>query len=674
MRRCRTQALLGACLFMTALISISGENSMSVKISSAPKPPLSGTNSFYVSNRPPLAPAPLLKLPIGAIEPRGWLLGQLQLMSNGFTGRLAELSPFLGNDSGWITLKGKGWEEMPYWLKGFGDLAYILRDPEMIATAKKWLETAFRSRQADGFFGPPDNKKNSDLWPNMVMLFALQSLYEATGDERVLPFMTDYFKFEQSLPEADLLPGSWQKLRGGENLESVLWLYNRTGENFLLDLAHRIYRRTSDWESDIISPSRDKDRQESSFYHGVNISMGIRYPGVYSQLAHDPKYIDLVEKNYRLVWGTYGQQPGGMFGADENIRPGAVDPRQGTETCSMAEFMYSNESLLRITGEVRYAERLEDVAFNSFPASMTPDLRGLHYLTAPNMISCDSSAEHDFQNGGTLLSFDPWNYRCCQHNAAFGWPYFSEHLWMATLDNGLAATIYAPCSVKGKVGDGTEILIAEDTSYPFGQSVEFKISTPKPVEFSLYLRIPDWSHKTALLINGRQAEATIEPGRFVVVTQTWRNGDQVRLDLPMQLETRVWNQTGNSVSIKRGPLWYSLKISEEWNRSGGTDSWPAYEILPASPWNYGLVLEAANPGASIQVSDEKAPTRQPFTPDAAPVVLKAKARRIPFWTAEGRMVGKVPPSPAAGDEPVEEILLIPMGCARLRISSFPVVK
>jgi len=663
-------------LVFTAMLfrTISAQESSSTEIKIVKTPPVTGANSHYVSNRPPLLPSPLVKLPIGSIEPKGWLLSQLQLMKNGFAGRLAELSKFLKEDSGWLTLKGRGWEEMPYWLKGYGDLGYILKDPEIIARARKWLDAALSSQQPDGYFGPPENKDNHDLWPNMVMLFALQSLYEATGDERVIPFMARYFRYELSLPDAHLLPGSWQKLRGGDNLESVYWLYNRTGEKFLLDLGQRLFERTSDWTSDILSPERDKQKEPSSFYHGVNIAMGIREPGVYYQQSKNKKYIEAVEKNYRMIMDEYGQQPGGMFGADENIRPEYGDPRQAAETCSMVEFMYSNESLLKITGEMRYAERCEEIAFNSLPAAMTPDLKALHYLTAPNLISCDSSGEHDFQNEGTLLSYDPWSYRCCQHNVAFGWPYFAEHLWLATLDNGLAAVIYAPSQVKAKVADGAEVRIVEDTWYPFGDYIDFKLWVDKPVEFPLYLRIPEWCEKAKIIINGKSLDAALQPGQYAMIKRQWKNSDQVKLELPMRIEIKTWKKIGNTVSVKRGPLWYSLKIGEEWKRYGGTDEWPAWEILPTTAWNYGLVLDPAKPEASIVLQSQKAPAFQPFEPEAAPITLKAKAKRIPKWQAEGKMVGNVPASPVESSEPIEEITLIPMACARLRLSVFPLLK
>jgi hypothetical protein len=637
-------------------------------------PPANGRNRYYVGNRDPLLRSPLLKLPIGAIEPKGWLLSQLQLMRDGFTGRLKEMSGFLSSGSGWLTLKAKGWEEMPYWLKGFGDLGYLLRDAALIAEAKGWIEETLGSQQPDGYFGPPDNKKNLDLWPNMLMLFVLQSYYEATADPRILPFMANYFRYELGLPPENLLPGNWQKLRGGDNLESVYWLYNRTGDKVLLDLGRRLFERTSDWTSPLFNPGRDAHDRISSFYHGVNIAMGLRQPGVYFQQSKDQKYIRAVESNYRLLMDEFGQQPGGMFGADENLRRGHGDPRQGAETCSMVEFMYSNESLLKITGETRYAERCEEIAFNSLPAAVMPDLKGLHYLTAPNLISCDSSGEHDFQNEGTLLSYDPWSYRCCQHNFGFGWPYFAEHLWLATPDEGLAAALYAPSRVSARVGSGADVRISEETSYPFGDVIDFRVGTSAPVEFSLYVRIPEWCSRARILINGEDTKTAAPPSTYVGLRRTWKNGDQVRLELPQKIEIKTWAALGQAVSVRRGPLWFSLKIGERIARYGGTDAWPAYEIQPTTPWNYGLAVSAADPGASMAVSGLKPVAYQPFTQDDAPIILKAKAKRVPGWKNDRRMVGKVPVGPVATSEPLEEITLIPMGCARLRISVFPMVK
>jgi hypothetical protein len=76
----------------------------------------------------------------------------------------------------------------------------------------------------------------------------------------------------------------------------------------------------------------------------------------------------------------------------------------------------------------------------------------------------------------------------------------------------------------------------------------------------------------------------------------------------------------------------------------------------------------------MAVSGLKPVAYQPFTQDDAPIALRAKAKRVPGWKNDRRMVGKVPVGPVATSEPLEEITLIPMGCARLRISVFPLVK
>ncbi len=626
--------------------------------------PPEGANRFYLGNRAPLLASPFLKLPIGAIEPRGWLRQQLSLMVTGMTGQLADFSMYLHPTSGWITQgeKDPGWEEMPYWLRGYGDLGYVLKDERIIHTARSWIDAALGSQQADGYFGPPLNKANNDLWPNMLMLNVFQSYYEWSGDQRIIPFMSKYFRYELNLPRPKLLPGRWQKVRGGDNLASVYWLYNRTGEPWLLELASAIHERTDDWTS---GPQGT---------HGVNNTQGFREPATYYQQTKDRKFLTATERNYAVVMGEYGQVPGGMFGADENFRPGHTGPSQAAETCSMVEFMHSFEMLLKITGNPIWADRCENVAFNSLPAASTADLKGLHYLTAPNLVQCDPANEHVFQNEYYMLPYSPREvYRCCQHNVAFGWPYLAEHLWLATPGDGLAAVFYAPCAMEAQVGHGVRVRIEEETAYPFGESVEFTLQSPEPVAFPFLLRIPGWCEGSSVALNAQTLSVQASPNTYISIERTWNDGDHVTLHLPMKITVTTWAKQANAVSVNRGPLSYSLKIGQRWEKIGGTEEWPELAVYPVTPWNIGLIVDKGNPSASFELVKHSTEAEQPYDLDTSPLELHARGRVIPQWTLFKNSAGPLPPSPASSDQPVQDITLIPMGCARLRVSVFPTV-
>jgi DUF1680 family protein len=641
-------------------------------VRSEDKPETGRPNAFYIGNREPLLASPLIKLPLMAIKPSGWIRKQLQLQMDGFHGHLAEISDFLKKDNnGWINPEGqgqRGWEEVPYWLKGFGDAAYMLDDKARIAEAIAWIEAAIKSQRDDGFFGPRSNltaiQDKTDLWPNMIMLAALQSWYDYSGDKRVIDLMTRYFKWEMTIPEEELLLPFWQQQRGADNLESVYWLYNRTGEKWLLDLAGRIYRHTANWTDGVAN------------WHNVNMSQAFDGPGVYYLQSKDPKHFQAAERNWQTIRESYGQVPGGMFGGDENCRPGYIGPRQGIETCGIIEMMLSHETLLRISGDIIWADRCEDVAFNTFPAALTPDYKALRYLTAPNQVLSDKNNKAPgIQNDGPMFLYNPHSHRCCQHNYGHGWPYYIQNLWQATPGNGLAAVLYAPSTVTAKVGDGTEVSFEEKTHYPFDETIELRLTAPQAVQFPLYLRIPGWCKNPSLQINGKPAKVPAKAKGYLVIDRKWTSGDTVTLALPMQIGLRVWTKNKDSVSVDRGPLTYSLKIGEKYVRQGGTDAWPAWELHPTTPWNYGLVLDPAKVAESFELVRKPWPaSEQPFVADDAPLELKAKARKIPAWQLdELGLVGELQPSPARTSEPIETVTLIPMGAARLRISAFPTV-
>lgn len=639
-------------------------------------PPTDRTSPHYVSNRAPLVATPFVKLPVGAIRPQGWLHRQLQLQADGFHGHLGEISRFLVKEGGaWLDPDGDGshgWEEPPYWLKGYMNCGYVLRDERMIRESKVWIEAALRSQKADGWFGPDKGRGGlatrlrgrDDLWPNMIMLFCLQDHHEFTGDARVIELMTRYFRYLSKVPDDRFLVGYWPKMRGGDLLFSVYWLYNRTGERWLLALAEKVHRRTADWTSGVIN------------WHNVNMGQGFGQPTTYWMQSKDPVHLKASYRNFDQFRKAYGQVPGGLFGGDENCRPGYVGPRQAVETCGMVEFMLSAETLTVITGDSRWADRCEDVAFNSLPAALTADMKALRYLTAPNHIRSDrQSKSPGIQNGGPMYLMDPHGHRCCQHNWGHGWPYYAEHLWLATPDAGLAAVLFSDCVVTAKVGDGTEVTIDQDTHYPFDEVVELTISAPKTVSFPLYLRVPGWCEKPSLRVAGEEVAVEGRPHSYIRIAREWKSGDSVRLVLPMRISIREWTGNMGSVSVDRGPLTYSLKIGERYAREGGTDRWPAWEIHPTTPWNYGLVLDPERPEESFVLGRREWPeSDMPFTHEGSPLAIMATGRRIPEWQEDHLgLVGKLQPSPVATSTPDEPITLIPMGAARLRVASFPVI-
>ena len=683
------------------------------RISVVDLPDTSSVNINYTGNRKPLEASVLIKLPVGSIIPDNWLKVCLDRQADGLCGNLGKISAWLQkNDNAWLSKDGKGswgWEEVPYWLRGYASTGYILKREDMIKEARIWIEGVINSQRTDGNFGPvsfSEKDSTEDYWANMIMMNCLESYYEYSKDKRVIELMTSYFRYQLNVPDNKFLSRSryWQWIRGGDNLYSVLWLYNVTGEKWLLELAEKTHRCTAPWSKrglsikDIASWKEIREGMEwpgwygdLTDWHNVNVAQSFREPAQYYQISHNKADLEATYDNFRIIREHFGQVPGGMYGADENARPGYDDPRQGIETCGMVEQMNSDEQLLRITGDIFWADHTEEVAFNSYPAALMPDFKSLRYITSPNMVlNDDKNHRPGIMNGGPFLMMNPFSSRCCQHNHSQGWPYLVENLWMATPDNGLAAVIYAASRVTAKVGNKEEISIICATNYPFEDKLTFTINGSKEVKCPLYFRIPSWCNKASLSINSKKSVLKLSAGKYVCINRNWKEGDRIILNLPKELNVHTWEKNHNSVSIDYGPLTFSLKIGEEyirkesdktaimdskWQKDVDTKEWPSYEIHPTTNWNYGLVLDQNSPAKTFTVETKEWPDdNYPFTTDAAPIVLKVTAKRISGWTIDKYgLAGELKNSPVKSNEPTETVELIPMGAARLRISSFPVI-
>lgn len=651
-------------------------------------------NHFYKSNPAPLLQNAYIKLPLGSVKPEGWLKAQLEAQAAGLTGNLDDFWPDLVNSS-WRGGEGEAWERGPYYLDGLVPLAYLLDDKRLIEKSNIWIEKIIASSRDSGWYGPV---KNRDRWPLAVANKVLMQYYEATGDKRAIDVLTKYFRYlHENSP--DWPDKEWRGVRAMENAVTGYWLFRQLKEPWILETIESIQKNSSDWTSYYekfpwdSAASADKEiplnwGADGLTAHVVNNAMAIKYPGLWYQQSKDQRYKEAVFSGISKYDLNHGQA-GGRFSGDEHLS--GKSPVRGTELCSVVEYMFSLENLYEIFGDNSLADRIELLTYNALPGTTTPDMWAHQYDQQSNqvLVSGDEREWSTNKNFSNIYGLMP-NFACCLANMHQGWPKFVESMWMATNDDGLIIAAYGPSKVKAIVGKGVEVTITEETNYPFSDAVKLTISTNKPVRFPLYLRIPGWG--SAKIVYGDKTEYGTS-GSTIKLDNRWKNGDQIIIDIPMEL--RYETRYNNSVSILRGPLYLALRIEKEYrsikinyenfNYQGSVD----WEIRPVSDWNIGLVIDKQNLINGNQLIENPI-GKYPFADRGdmvwssdsskyvkwemdAPVLFMARGMKIKEWTMVSNSAGIPPMSPVKPEGEIVSVTLVPYGCTRLRITELPVM-
>ncbi|MBR3835273.1 MAG: glycoside hydrolase family 127 protein [Clostridia bacterium] len=349
----------------------------------------------------------------------------------------------------------------------------------------------------------------------------------------------------------------------------------------------------------------------------------------------------------------------GHFTGDECLS--GRSPVHGAECCSVTEAMYSYEWLAAITGDPYWADRLEKTTFNALPATISPDMWTHQYDQMTNQVECSRfpDGKQPFNTNSEeshLFGLEP-NFGCCTANFNQGWPKFALSTFMQAQD-GIAVTAIAPSRLT------TENLTAEIvTNYPFEDGYTVKMKTEKPCKVSLYLRIPEGAKNAE--INGEKAQTGYN--KITV------NADgEVQINVAFTFDIQLEERDDAMYCLKRGNLVFSLPIGERWEkkefvRDGVERKYPYcdYEIYPTTDWNY-----AFNSDKFEVVFGEVG--KLPFSPEGAPVKIKAKFVPIDWKKIDGRCTETPDGRVQTGE--ATELEMIPYGCTTLRMTQMPLVK
>ena len=592
------------------------------------------------------------------LKPQGWMRRQLEIQAAGLSGNLDKVWRDV-RDSAWIGGDAEGWERVPYWLDGFIPLAYLLENEDMIERAKKYVDAILSFQKPNGWICPCGEEEipTYDTWAVQLISKVLVVYYECSSDERIPDALYRIMKNYYDLFKSQTISlYNWGKHRWFEAFIAIRFLADRYDEAWIAELARILSEQGADYSTMTELWKKPLNRWTYET-HIVNLTMMLKSEAVSCELLNRP-YTDLAERFVTLL-SEYNGTPVGLFTGDECLS--GLSPIQGTELCAVVEQMYSYEHLFAYTGESKWAERLEVLAFNALPAAISDDMWTHQYDQLSNQIACIKfPAKPIFgtnDKDAHLFGLEP-NYGCCTANFNYAWPKLALSAFMHRGD-----TVVSCVPIPSKL-EAENVSVSLVTNYPFENKLEYTVDAKKDV--CLEVRIPSFAKN--LTVNGKETPYC-EALRF-----EFGAGETAVIEIAFDTVPTLMARPHDLKTVKCGSLVFSLPIAYEkrmleYESNGVERKYPYcdYEYLPKSDWGYAY----ASPFFTVE---ERGVSDIPFCSTNPPVVLKAEVKKIPWGFERGYdgVCAKGPESTIPQSE-AETVELYPYGCAKLRMTELPLI-
>ena len=454
--------------------------------------------------------------------------------------------------------------------KALEGMAYSLinnPDPELEKKADEWIDKFAAAQQPDGYINTFYTLTGLDKrWTNMDkhemycaghMIEAGVAYYQATGKRKLLDVcirMTDHMMSQFG-------PGKRHWVPGHEEIElALVKLYQTTQEQKYLDFAYWLLEERGHGHGTM----GDEGKWDPVYYQDIvpvrrltDISgHAVRCMYLYCGMAdvaalkNDTGYIaaidrlwdDVVHRNMYITGGIGSSRDNEGFTEDYDL----PNLDAYCETCASVGMVLWNQRMNQLTGDSKYIDILERSLYNGALAGISLGGDRFFYVNP-----LESKGDHHRQEW--------YGCACCPSQLSRFLPSIGNYIY-ASSDDALWVNLYIGNTGQIRIGE-TDILLTQETDYPWDGSVKLTISTSQPLEKEIRLRIPNWCKTYDLSINGKRINVSEKKG--YVVIKDWKSQDVIALDMDMPVESvaadpHVKENFGKR-AIQRGPLVYCME-------------------------------------------------------------------------------------------------------------------